>query len=561
MAYVSSMSSNTKEELHTNIAAAGFMGLKTLADNSKAKKEKKQAERNARTKMLNFKEEIIEAYNNGLNESINTLVNTPNENVEQYAIDLNQYYQCLIKEVNNNFSYKSSSWSTPSSLCKQPVAARVIEKEVTSDDYLKISKRKFKFYGKYNDERFFESAKMYVNKAIESDKKNASAYIYRAIINGNDIIEQYRDVLIAEYLKGNKFNDKSLKKEIENQFNQEYKVAVNVSDIVFLERAATYELYPSDKLYSPIQTAIKLNNAAVFAILAKQKTELYSKYKFDYFLQATINNNNNIVDYIIKNEPSEFVKDIKIKDALEIAFFNDNHVIFNLLLDNGALTKYLDQKVLSNQVLKTKYAYYLINAGYTLGKLNLVKKGNEFYEFPEDFYVSTLVNGQKEKESNEITSYFLSKIKNKIIKVNGNSLYHIAIKNDDLSLLNNLALQGFEKNILDDDGFNFISAIAIYGPDEVLNNLSNLNLDLNIKDERGMTLLHYCALANHPNMVYIAEKILETKNVNVNTQNNMGYTPLHYAGKNNDLSMYMTLLNYNADKTIKDNKGQLAKLK
>ncbi len=63
------------------------------------------------------------------------------------------------------------------------------------------------------------------------------------------------------------------------------------------------------------------------------------------------------------------------------------------------------------------------------------------------------------------------------------------------------------------------------GDNKTFNKLVNENIDVNEKDAKGATLLHYAALQLNKDMI----TALLTAGAKINTQDNEGRTPLHYA--------------------------------
>ena len=89
------------------------------------------------------------------------------------------------------------------------------------------------------------------------------------------------------------------------------------------------------------------------------------------------------------------------------------------------------------------------------------------------------------------------------------------------------------------------------------NNISQLrkylaNGDINIKNERGMSLIHYAIIFNNSE---IFDLLLENF-ININIQDKYGDTPIHYCVVNNRIGFLKSLIRNGADVTIKNNDGQ-----
>lgn len=89
------------------------------------------------------------------------------------------------------------------------------------------------------------------------------------------------------------------------------------------------------------------------------------------------------------------------------------------------------------------------------------------------------------------------------------------------------------------------------------NNISQLrkylaNGDVNVKNERGMSLIHYAIIFNNSE---IFDLLLENF-ININIQDKYGDTPIHYCVVNNRIGFLKSLIRNGADVTIKNNDGQ-----
>lgn len=84
--------------------------------------------------------------------------------------------------------------------------------------------------------------------------------------------------------------------------------------------------------------------------------------------------------------------------------------------------------------------------------------------------------------------------------------------------------------------------------------LNNDNILLNISDDLGDNVLHYCM---YKQLKPILIKQLLQKNIDINSQNYNGDTPLHLACTVDNINIVKLLLQYDAKVDIYNNKGQL----
>ena len=81
--------------------------------------------------------------------------------------------------------------------------------------------------------------------------------------------------------------------------------------------------------------------------------------------------------------------------------------------------------------------------------------------------------------------------------------------------------------------------------------LNEDEFDVNSKDSKGRTFLHYAFIENNYN---IAELLLE-KGANSSYSDKNGWTPLHYAAQNYNAKLSELLIKYGADVNAKDEFG------
>ncbi|MGM9970504.1 MAG: ankyrin repeat domain-containing protein [Anaeroplasma sp.] len=75
--------------------------------------------------------------------------------------------------------------------------------------------------------------------------------------------------------------------------------------------------------------------------------------------------------------------------------------------------------------------------------------------------------------------------------------------------------------------------------------------DVNIRNERGMSLLHYAIIFNNSDMF----ELLLDNYINVDIQDNYGDTPTHLCVINNRIGFLKSLIRHNANLSIKNNDG------
>lgn len=89
---------------------------------------------------------------------------------------------------------------------------------------------------------------------------------------------------------------------------------------------------------------------------------------------------------------------------------------------------------------------------------------------------------------------------------------------------------------------------------KVKNILTSNDVDINVVDDKGNTILHLAII--NKNIEVVKTILKDSTGLNINFANNMGNTPLHQAALNNDLIMISLLINYGADKYIMNNYGE-----
>ena len=104
-------------------------------------------------------------------------------------------------------------------------------------------------------------------------------------------------------------------------------------------------------------------------------------------------------------------------------------------------------------------------------------------------------------------------------------------------------------------GYNALLYAAFRGNLEIFNKLMESGADVTITNASGINALHLAAQGNYPNMiVYLIEKY----SLDINSRDNKGNTALHWAVYMNSKQTVDYLIYYNIDTNIKDNGGETA---
>ena len=104
-------------------------------------------------------------------------------------------------------------------------------------------------------------------------------------------------------------------------------------------------------------------------------------------------------------------------------------------------------------------------------------------------------------------------------------------------------------------GYNALLYSAFRGNLEIFNKLMESGADISITNASGLNALHLASQGNYPNMiVYLIEKY----GLDVNSKDNKGNTALHWAVYMNSKQAVDYLVYYNIDTNLRDNDGDTA---
>ncbi len=275
-------------------------------------------------------------------------------------------------------------------------------------------------------------------------------------------------------------------------------------------------------------------------------------------LHYTVRNSIELTKYFLENGVDVNAKNKKGQTAL---FFADNIETVKLLLEYGADLSILDKdsKGAIDYIKNPKVLNYIISNGSTVAKkdtrgnspfINYVQKNRPIFGY-------RISNEEENKRYYNTIKVFLengANINEQISDSNETVLFFIK----DKKLLNLLIENGINTEIRDRHGrtaiFNFMKFPYV----EMGKELINQNVNIQVKENLGNTLLHYVE-------DYDIAKILIERGLDVNAQNKFGHTPLHklvssstYKCRDSKKSIFNLFIKSGAKVNQKDKKGLTA---
>lgn len=128
---------------------------------------------------------------------------------------------------------------------------------------------------------------------------------------------------------------------------------------------------------------------------------------------------------------------------------------------------------------------------------------------------------------------------------------HSLAASGEFYLVNALLKHNVDVNIQDKDGLTVLQKAVISKKQAIFNCLLRESANPFVRDKDGATLMHYAVRTASSPMI----KILLLYNVDINLEDNDGWTPLHLAVQTRRTDIVRLLLIEGADKTIKNQDG------
>jgi len=138
--------------------------------------------------------------------------------------------------------------------------------------------------------------------------------------------------------------------------------------------------------------------------------------------------------------------------------------------------------------------------------------------------------------------------------VQGYTPIHYASYRGNIEIIKYLVEYGADINVVNKKGLN-VMHLASQGdrPNSLVYFKEYHNINIELRDGLGSTALHWATYTSSNSSLQF---LLSFEGINVNAQDVEGYTPLHLSVMAKKPSIIKKLLQYNADRTIKDKKGR-----
>ena len=578
--------SQSKEESTVMLIEAGVQLTAAAIAQKKANDEKKRLEEEYKRKINGFYLELRKKNLNGFNNAVSYAAAEASKQQEDYYIDLANYYNCNIRYMESNFSYDNTYWAEESN-CSYPKNPNINKSAVslTSDELIDVAKRKEKLFVSNQNSKFREAAVYYLNQGIQKNPKNPEAYFFRSTMH-TEMVDQLIDLNYAIKLdpKNSKFTAE--RNKIQSKVNDELFSAIRFGNSSFVQKSVDNDLHVNardDKGNTPVMVAIIYDNVEILNILLgneKSKKDLIAKNGLNYLTWAAMHDAKNTIVFLENQKVNTTYTNPKTKETtLYVAsVYNSQNVIDHIL------KKDKNYKNTLSALLKKKQSEGVTNLCRVRMK-QLITEGSTdpsqlkelesllgtvpalYYEYFD--HSNLMIEEVIQKDKYEILELFIKKGADpNVSQQNGKFLIVQSIEHKSDSCLQVLLLNKAEVNVPSSSSGTLLHLALSKGNYFALDKLLKQNINLDIQDREGNTILNKLLQTPYIRKEFIVEVLNKDPQPNVNISDNSGGTPLHWAVKETSLGMTNTgsknsekgelvymLINKGADVNSRDLKG------
>ncbi|HBX51186.1 MAG: hypothetical protein A2275_09115 [Bacteroidetes bacterium RIFOXYA12_FULL_35_11] len=476
---------------------------KIKAEEEKAKIE---LEKFMQKNMLQIKDDLIKENTGAKEEYLVAAAESFAENDEKKYLDYLIFHDCIITEIEKNYTWQNADWIKTS--CTPPPRVYSFSSfSKPSNDYMVAAKRKFKIYKEqYNHQAFLDAAKKFTEAALAENRNNPDAYAFLAFMT-DDIIDKYMYISFAQYLMPDNKDLVREKKIVKFYFTKDFFNAIENNNIDFISKS--YKLkFHSDLVdknnNSAVAAAINADREEITALLLSNVPATVIKECYNYAITKDAEKTMaKLAELGYKINPES--TDANGVPLLYLAVANNAYKAGNALVTQGinletnlffAKSKQMDAH------LKTMAKIILNNAI----ELSSPEKTTLVLDYYPEIYLEANNDGKNflelvvQKNQKDIFNLFVGKGMNlNSPTINGTKLMELAITNKANDVARKLIELGASLNAPVTGGGNLINLSLYFKNFELVPDLIAKQLSINEIDNQGCSPLYYAVnLKNVP---------------------------------------------------------------
>lgn len=578
------------------LAEKGGGAIAKKAAEKKIKAAEEQAEKDLaefmKKAMGNIKDDIIKQNEQAREEYLKHAAYCFSESEENRDVENLKFHECIIEQVNKNYSWKNTDWIKTSCIAPPKLLGEFINKPDSKKDYIACARRKYKIYNeKYKHQAFLDATTKFTEAALAENPNDAGAYLFMSQLK-DDIFDKYLYANFALYLDQNNAEIVTNYKMVKFKFAYEFFKAISENNTSFIKKTVENKYHlglKDDKNNSPLEVAIATDKPDLMEMFTENRSKEVLKNNF--FI--AINKNamaclKKLIDSGLKL--NEVGNNGKGEPPLYAAAASKADAIANFLIENNAnsdaslkfaktkgnsealsylskliMNRAMDNMNIDNIKLVLKYFPVVYNetgsTGETFIECAVKKNSREIFALFLDNKadVNTVSkNGQSVLElavanrSHKITQKLLDKKVNlKITPSSGGNLVNLAVQNENIVLLDMLIKSGYSINDADNAGHSPLQCAIKINNYKISEILMAKGANINISPDDGGNLLHF---AIDKNSLPVFTLLLE-KGLPVDQMDKNGNTVLNYTLTNDRIDFIDLILNANPNLEAVNNKN------
>lgn len=556
------LNSATATQADRTVAAIGE-GLTSAVDMinsaSQAKRAREQLEYEKRTQMENIRDGLIEDTSNGIAELKSSLFNTDDQEAENAA--LNSYYNltCYQEQVRTQFNYNSTGWYDnycPNTSGDQHF--KNLRPLNSSSQALNVASRKAQLYASTKIESFKEAALFRLGDVVKNNNDNAenlfySYHIYQQL--SSDEIEKIQ----YQFAKHAVFPDR----EEAQYLSAEKRLKEIIHNCIQKEDVKTFTAIVDKKLHRQIgqhfsdvniPAMIKGDKSAILSLLLKNDKEFNTQQlKNGLLIESLVADASANTEVLVANgaDINQKLADKNQKQVPLVLLFSEKkaetitHLVnrntdfsaINVLLTDAKSKERFYGKMLQTAV--TQDNIFAMKAVSAYSRPLLVKGANTNHQLFED-----AVNNSSAKVLDSLFGY----------STNDLDKNYLVFNSANLSVFNVLKRRGLDLNYKNNEGLTALHKAVENNNLAAVTNLVSAGADGAVHSTKGFSPVHLAVY--NKNSMALEAMVKADKRTAAVKDKTYGWTPLHFAARENYLDGCRILIESGADKKAKDNWGR-----